>query len=345
MMWRTSNGRIDYLIVFGERHGGTMPVGELRFEGAGRIRLSTFRYARSWIEANGDSIDPTHLPIRRGAFRSDPGKNIEVPLPFLDAEPDGWGRSILTGAYPEQHFGDGEFLAATGDEKSGELPIGPSPAMPPERWQPSGKSVITLPDEGDTIEELQLAAEAVETGTAKPHHFSLLLRQSGDIGGARPKATIWRDGRPWIAKFRAQGDAFDDPRVEATCLSLARGCGIDVPDHEVISVGGRSVLLVSRFDRKANGERLGYSSAATMMSVTNTGYATTETYATVAMKARQQGIAPCEADLFRRMLFNCFVHNTDDHPRNHGFLRDEGQWRLSPAFDITVNRAQRLVLA
>jgi serine/threonine-protein kinase HipA len=82
-----------------------------------------------------------------------------------------------------------------------------------------------------------------------------------------------------------------------------------------------------------------------MMGVTNTGYSTNETYASLATKARQNGVAPCEAELFRRMLFNCFIHNTDDHLRNHGFLRGASGWHLSPAFDLVPDRKERLVLA
>jgi serine/threonine-protein kinase HipA len=343
-MWQISNGRIDRLVVFASRDGKAVPIGELTFQGAGRIRMSTFRYAKSWLEARGHGIDPTILPLRRAAYHSDPNK-CEVPLPFLDATPDGWGRSILQAAFPEQHFGDGEFLAATGNERSGEIRIGHSPDAPPERWEPLNTRVMTIPDEDDTLEQLQAAAEAVDAGTATSRHLDLLFRKSGDLGGARPKTAIWRDGLPWIAKFRAQGDAFDDPRVEAVCLSLARACGIDVPGHEVISVSKRSVLLVRRFDREETGIRVGYSSAATMMGVTNTGYSTNETYVSLATKARQSGVAPCEAELFRRMLFNCFIHNTDDHLRNHGFLRDGSGWHLSPAFDLVPDRKERLVLA
>jgi serine/threonine-protein kinase HipA len=342
-MWKTSNGRIDRIVVFADRRGEIVPLGALTFEGAGRRRISAFRYARSWLEAKGRGIDPTHLPPQRSAFRSP--RDSEVPLPFLDAAPDGWGRAILAAAFPDQHFGDGECLAAAGDQRAGELRFGLTEKAPPERWVPPHRQPMSLPEESDTIEELQAAAEAMDEGKASPHHLEILFRKSGDLGGARPKASIWRHGVPWIAKFRAQGDAFDDPRVEAACLTMANACGIEVPAHEVTEVKGWSVLLVRRFDRGGLNERFGYSSAATMMGITKTGYATDATYASVATKARQQGVIPCEADLFRRMLFNCFIHNTDDHLRNHGFLRDGPKWRLSPVFDLTVQRSERLVLA
>lgn len=340
-MWQTSNGRIDRIVVFADREGRPVPMGELKFEGAGRTRLSTFRYARSWLSGNGHGIDPTYLCGRGGAFRSD---ICEVPLPFLDATPDGWGRAVLAGAFPDQHFGEGEYLAASGDERVGELRFGSSENKPPERWTPPSEPMMTVPGEGDTIEELQAAAEAVDAGQASKRHFDLLFRASGDMGGARPKAAVLRNGVSWIAKFRAQGDTFDDPRIEATCLTLARACGIEVSEHEVEEVRGRSVLFVRRFDRGAGGERIGYSSAATMMGVKNSDYGTEETYASLATKARQQGVVPCEAELFCRMLFNCFVHNTDDHLRNHGFIREGAKWRLSPAFDLTLQRRERLVM-
>jgi serine/threonine-protein kinase HipA len=341
-MWKISNGRIDRLVVFMVRDGVTVPAGALTFEGAGRKRIATFRYAKSWLAAGGHGIDPVHLPPIRRAVASG---IAEVPLPFLDAAPDGWGRSILAGAFPEQYFGDGEYLAAAGGERVGELRFGPAPDAPPERWIPSGRQEMTIPGDGDTLEALVLAAEAVEDGAASRQHLELLFRDSGDLGGARPKATIWRDGIPWMAKFQARGDAVDDPRVEAVCLSMARACGIEVPDHEIFDIAGRSVLLVRRFDRRDSGQRIGYTSAATMMGAANTDYATKVTYASLAAKARQHGVAPCEPLLFLRMLFNCFVHNTDDHLRNHGFIRGCGGWRLSPAFDLTVNRSQRLVMA
>ncbi|TCC35181.1 HipA domain-containing protein [Kribbella sindirgiensis] len=42
--------------------------------------------------------------------------------------------------------------------------------------------------------------------------------------------------------------------------------------------------------------------------------------------------------LWRRIAFSVAVHNTDDHLRNHGFLRDgRSGWRLSPAFDLNPN--------
>jgi serine/threonine-protein kinase HipA len=50
--------------------------------------------------------------------------------------------------------------------------------------------------------------------------------------------------------------------------------------------------------------------------------------------------ADCE-QLFRRVLFNILIHNTDDHPRNHGFFMDENGIRLSPAYDMNPSIERR----
>jgi serine/threonine-protein kinase HipA len=342
-MWRISNGRLDQLIVFINKGGRSQPVGQLLFEGGARKRFSTFSYARSWFDDPDHwALAPVYLPIRRKAVSSVP---FEVPLPFCDAGPDAWGKTILNHAYPNQSFGMGEYLAASSDNRTGELSFGHSPDKPPEVWRPETRGLIDLPDDSETLEDLLAAADALEDGKASRHHIQLLLRSGTDVGGARPKVRLRRaDGSEWIAKFPTSADTFDDPKVEAVCLSLAQQAGIEVPAHELVTIAGKTVLLVGRFDRSATGERLGYSSAATLLGQEATGYGTNYTYVDIAAKARAAGIKPCEAELFRRLLFNCFIHNTDDHLRNHAFLRDANGWRLSPAFDLVPGRDRRLVL-
>jgi hypothetical protein len=124
-------------------------------------------------------------------------------------------------------------------------------------------------------------------GQATTAHLRLLFRSGADIGGARPKTHFRRaDSSPWIAKFRAWGDAFDDPRMECVCLGLARACGIEVPDHDLVDVAGRSVLLVRRFDRAGNGGRLGYMSAATLTGTAPSSYTVDTSHAELANQAR-----------------------------------------------------------
>jgi serine/threonine-protein kinase HipA len=340
-MWPTSDGgRLERLVVFVLVQGAPTPVGELVFEGR-EYGQSFFRYARSWLDNREArfALAPV-LSLRPRATNSAPHP---VPLFFSDAAPDGWGKAVLRFAYPAQTWGMGEFLAAAGDDRTGELLFGPDPSGP-ERFVP-GQAMIAFSEEEASLEALLEAAQAMEQGQPRRRDLDLLFRGSADIGGARPKTRLWREGRSWIAKFPAQGDLFDDPRLEAVCLDLAEVSGIETPNHEVISIAGRSVLLVDRFDRGPAGERYGYMSAGTLVGQSPSDYATSSSYADVAALAREKGIRPCESDLFRRLLFNCFIHNTDDHLRNHAFLRCGGEWRLSPVFDLVPARQGRLVLA
>lgn len=340
-MWPISkDGRIDRLIVFLAHAGSPIPVGELVFEGRDR-RQSLFRYARTWLQASDAYALAPGLALRPRAVPSAP---YETPLAFYDAVPDGWGKSILAQAYPQQQWGMAEYLAAAGSDRVGALRFGPAPDRLPEQFVPPGGPMVDLADGEDSLEDLLDAAMAVDEGRARNHHLHLLFRSSADLGGARPKAQFCHAGQAFLAKFPAQGDSFDEPRIEAVCLDVAQSSGITTPDHALESVAGRSVLLVRRFDR-IDGFQLGYMSAGVLMDRPPDEYATTITYADIAAKARAWGIEPCEAALFRRALFNAFIHNTDDHLRNHAFLRDGTGWHLSPVFDIVPHRRMRMVLA
>lgn len=52
-------------------------------------------------------------------------------------------------------------------------------------------------------------------------------------------------------------------------------------------------------------------------------------------------------ELYRRIIFSILTGNTDDHLRNHAFLRQRRGWALSPAYDLNPNphRPDRLSTA
>jgi len=121
--------------------------------------------------------------------------------------------------------------------------------------------------------------------------------------------------------------------VEALALTLARNAGIAVPGWCIEIVSGKTVLLLRRFDRDAE-RRISFLSAMSLLSAQD---GETRSYLEMVDALRQHGSQP-EADthqLWRRMVFNVLISNTDDHLRNHGFLyvRSQG-WRLSPAYDL-----------
>ena len=162
-----------------------------------------------------------------------------------------------------------------------------------------------------------------------------MLRGGSSLGGARPKAHVTnKDCRIAIAKFPSPAnDDWDVMRWEAVALELASRSGINTPSWNLHAIDGKSVLIVDRFDRNGN-HRIGYASALTMLEATDGDEAT---YLDIAEVIEQES-AEATVDLrelWRRIAFSILISNTDDHLRNHGFLRvSTSGWALSPVFDI-----------
>lgn len=340
--WKTdADGRLVGMAIFADVDGEPVLAGTLTFQGRrGGLRQGLFRYDDGWRRRPGaQPLFATGLPLRKATQSLPPN---EVPLPFYDACPDGWGKAILGLAYPDVPMATPEYIAAAGSDRVGSLQFGPDEDGP-EVWTPA-EAMLDLPHDEDRLEDLMDAADAVENGVATRTHLAKLLDSGADIGGARPKARIRADGEGWIVKLRATGDAFDYQRVEAACLSVARQAGIETPDHRVVEVGSRSALLVKRFDR-AGRVRHPYTSAATVLGYPPGTYRPDGgSYADLAIQARRAGIADCSKLLFERLLLNCFLNNTDDHLHNHGFVDDGHGWRLSPVFDVVPQARRALVL-
>lgn len=151
----------------------------------------------------------------------------------------------------------------------------------------------------------------------------LLDAGTGSLGGARPKASV-RDGdRLIVAKFSSPRDDWDVIAWEKTVLDLAEIAGLRVPDRKLTRVDGKSVLLLDRFDRTATGGRVPYLSAMTLLTARD-GMSDQFDYTDLAETLAEHGSTTISMDLvelWKRVVFSVAVHNTDDHLRNHGFIR------------------------
>jgi len=164
---------------------------------------------------------------------------------------------------------------------------------------------------------------------------TLLAAGSASLGGARPKASV-RDGdRLAIAKFPHDADEWDLMAWEATMLDLAERSGIRTPRHRVERIGGSSVLLLDRFDRDG-ARRIPYISAMTLLDRTD-GQDADYVEIAEALAAHGSRVGDDLRKLWRRVAFSIAVNNTDDHLRNHGFLREAGGGRLAPGFAVNPN--------
>jgi serine/threonine-protein kinase HipA len=163
----------------------------------------------------------------------------------------------------------------------------------------------------------------------------MLLAPGSSLGGARPKAAVTdADGHLHIAKFPQAQDEYSIERWSCLAHRLATKAGINVPPTRMIEVNRRSVLVVSRFDRKG-AVRIPFLSATSMLGAAD---GETRSYLELVDALRQFGASADEdqQELWRRVLFSVLISNVDDHLRNHGFLYDSARrgWRLSPAYDL-----------
>jgi serine/threonine-protein kinase HipA len=309
------------------------PAGVLKLVQRGTVVSGEFAYGRQYLHrADAESFNPGHLPLQEAVFRL-PERRLRdggaMPLTFRDALPDSWGRKVLEARYG-RGLSDVEALLLTNADRVGAMVF--STALPIESAKPDA-TVFKLDD-------LANAARRLEMGLEPAADLRPLL-QGGTLGGARPKATFIHDGKRHIAKFPARGDAHDVTMLEAVTLGLAKACGINVPEFFLLPAPTGHALVLRRFDREGtidNERRLHYLSASALLNVAyedNTG----GSYVELAQVLRRISVQP-EADLhelYRRMVFNLAVGNSDDHVKNHGvLLSGKGRYRLAPAFDLVM---------
>lgn len=178
------------------------------------------------------------------------------------------------------------------------------------------------------------ASERVIEDRGTDEDLQLLIAPGSSLGGARPKASVRdRDGQLAIAKFPRRDDEINTVVWERAAFALAEKAGIVVPSLRLETVANKPVLLLRRFDRDG-ARRIPFLSAMSALGAKDNE---PRSYMEMVDALRQHGASPkkdIEA-LWRRLVFNILISNTDDHLRNHGFLY-EGQagWRLSPAYDL-----------
>lgn len=290
-------------------------------------RLCVFEYDKSWL-VDGFSISPLELPLKTGIF-------IAKPQPFYgnfgifeDSLPDGYGRYLLHKALLRKGVNDAELtsldrLALVGCNGMGALTYEPAIKVESE-------ALIT------DFDKLQAIALAV-LKEQQDSDAGLLLYNSGNSGGARPKAVFSDETGHWIVKFRHTYDSVDIGIQEFKYNEAAARCGIVVPDFKLIN--GR-YFASRRFDIDASGNRIHTATAGGLLCISLrepfmdysnllalTGYLT-QSYEDVEQ-------------MYRRMIFNYLTENKDDHCKNFSFYvigesaSGRRQWRLAPAYDLT----------
>ncbi|MCY3820333.1 MAG: type II toxin-antitoxin system HipA family toxin [Gammaproteobacteria bacterium] len=316
--------------------------GQTDFVTAGRFSLEKdrqgapvgrFVYGRNYL-AREDAvpIDPFELKLDGRTYENRRLNGVFGAL--RDASPDYWGRRIIEKYAGVAELEELDYLLHSADDRAGALGFGLGREPP----APRRKFNRTM-----DLEKLQAIADAVIEDKDLPDDpdaqqaYELLGGTS--IGGARPKTVVEDDEGLWIAKFNRADDRWNHARIEHAMLFLARRCGIHAAESRVTRIGDRDALLVRRFDRQKT--EAGYRRARMLSALTLLRADENErdrwSYVVLAEELRRLSSLPLDdaKELYRRMVFNALISNTDDHPRNHAVIALSEDWKLSPAYDLT----------
>jgi len=305
-----------------------------------------------WLEHPLRSVYAPLLALAPGPYFT--GAHMPLYGAIGDCAPDRWGRTLLRRferseaereGRPARVLREWDVLAGVEDTiRAGNLRFAQKPGGPF-----LGRFAETTPI--PSVRDLPRLARCVlafeqDTATRSQH---LLILQSGQLlGGSRPKATVRdTDGSLLVAKFPSAPDTHDMQRWEALTLTMARDCGITVPEFRLASVESERVLLLRRFDREARtGRRIAFIS---MLGLLQSRDNKAQSYLQIAEVIRRIGGRPVDdlRQLWRRALLTVLVSDKDNHLRNHGMVLDATGWRLAPAYDVNpeAEKVQPRVLA
>jgi serine/threonine-protein kinase HipA len=284
----------------------------------------SLRYVDAWLQRGFPLsedlplIDEQFLPTEKGTAVG----SVD------DARPDRWGERVIRFIDKPARLSLLEYLYFAGDDRFGALGVSTSP----DEYLPRRLGSLPTLQDADELQEL---IRKVQNNEPVPAAQRRLISPGATMGGARPKALIEIAGDQWVIKF-SDGDPVDTPLIEHAAMTLAQKAGIRSAQTMPVRLTHGHAVAIKRFDRvgglrrhslsalvalRAAGERFGYPELAQLL--------------------RRRGVTDGDAyiaqmrEVFRRMVFNILIDNTDDHEKNHALLMtDAQQYELSPAYDI-----------
>ncbi len=318
-------------------------IGELTINQIRGKRAVNFTFQPDWINTHDQFLLDPDLSWYSGPQFPASKENFGM---FLDSMPDTWGRTLMKrrAAIQAREIGkpvpflhDTDYLLGVHDicrmgalrfktDPAGDF-LDNDPVNPTPPWA--------------NIRELQYSAEAIESGNESgdiKKWLKILIAPGSSLGGARPKANIMdTDGHLWIAKFPSGNDQVNKGAWEYLSNALARDAGIEVAESRLEHITGKhDTFFTKRFDRDKS-DRIHFASAMTMTGKTEELIRDkTPSYLDIVEFIQFYGVN-VEVNLhqlWRRIIFNILISNTDDHLRNHGFILTEAGWTISPAYDL-----------
>jgi len=346
-MAKQENKRCVY--VYANWQGMEEPVlmGELYSERLKGKEIFSFEYNSTWLASDQAQLIDPELQLYSGLQHlGTDQKNFGL---FLDSSPDRWGRLLMRRREAamarieeraEQNLFETDYLLGVFDgHRMGALRFklvmdgsflndNRELASPPWTSLSELEQISLKLEQDDIIEDPEYLK-----------WLSMLIAPGASLGGARPKANIvGKDGSLWIAKFPSRNDEGNIGGWEMVTYELAIAAGIKMAESKAQKFSSNHyTFLTKRFDRTTDGERIHFASAMTMLGYTDgQDHDDGISYLELAEFISENGanISNDLEELWRRIVFNICVSNTDDHLRNHGFILSASGWLLSPAYDI-----------
>ena len=332
----------DFVFLASPQEIGTLGYERVR----GKDRF-VFEYSHDWLKQHGgimlsgDLMNVPSLQHPRGA---------DSVFGFVkDSFPDRWGRLLLdrrerlkaqAEGRPVHMLTNYDYL--TGIEDFTRMGGIRYKCTDSEDYINASTKYLVPPIESlrtlcDACHEIELAEERNEL--PEQRWLDQLIDPGTSLGGARPKANVIdTEGKLYVAKFPSKKDLENTELIEHFSHRLAAKAGINVAKTRTIKISkDHDLLLSERFDRSAEGKRIHFASAMSLLgmddgagSSTGNGYLDIVDFILQGCVDVQQNLR----ELYRRVAFNVMFGNTDDHFRNHGFLLTPKGWTLSPAYDI-----------
>lgn len=333
--------------VFAHWTGMNDPVliGNLTADVLRNQEVLSFRYDQEWLQKNSDQLLDPYLRYYTGKyFPHGGGENFGL---FLDSSPGSWGRNLIVRqeairARKEKReartLRETDFLLEAFDyyrsgalrfrmEGSDDFSTSDVQYILPSLYSLKDIENAILQAGGDHVNDKEYIAA-----------LELLTFPGAALGGSRPKANVIdNEWQMWLAKFPAVTDSYDVGGWEFVAHTLAGLAGINTASSMLKKLNGQYHTFVSqRFDRNEKGERIHFASAMTMLGYSGDEKQGTASYLNLVEFIMRHGVDVNRdlEELFRRIVFNIAIGNTDDHLRNHGFLLTKNGWQLSPAFDL-----------
>lgn len=284
----------------------------------------SLRYSAEWLEGGFPLsedlplLDQEFLPMERNSAAG----------AVDDARPDRWGERVIRFIDKPSRLSLLEYLYFAGDDRFGALGVSTSA----EQYLPRRLGPLPTLKEADQIHEL---VRNIQENEPIPPVLRRLISPGATMGGARPKALLEIGGEQWVVKF-SDGEPADTPLIEHATMTLARRAQIRSAATMAVRLTVGHAVAIRRFDRDGAARRHCLSAAVALRAAGEQFG-----YPELAQLLRRRGVSAGERyvndmrELFRRMIFNILMDNTDDHEKNHSLVVSEGlQYELAPAYDV-----------